>query len=310
MIIKRILAVLVVIIIVMACLPISAFATPVLDTDTIQQFGVIIIDISGMADNVNMTYDLTNTESAITVVENLYQTYASETGDPYTLAALSAAALVGGAIAVIYDAVTGQGYIQLYQEEYVSSLDGYWDYQLLDAGLVRDQITDLFNWTLNQSDAVDPINIYAVSNYTYGNVPIHNLGDAPLYYIQGSDFRGFSKTPLVYYCVVTNGVFGNTNQYGDSYSSRIFLMSPDTFTTNTLYSSDRGQSYVVTGNVSGTLEYGQYYYSPQLYIRAYQYYDATVSNFSYETVFGINPTYQQIVTYQQKEYKEFCATGH
>lgn len=141
--------------------PVSTFATgKVVEFTEAAKLGATIIDLYGMANNTNLAYDVASSGSALTVIETLYQDYSSSASDPYTLAAIGAAAAAAGAVAVIYDAVTGQGYIQLFQEQYVSSMDGYWDYQLTDAGLVRDSVTGLFNWTLNQEDTVTPVQVY------------------------------------------------------------------------------------------------------------------------------------------------------
>lgn len=289
---RQIVTIIAVVCIIMANVALPASAD-VVEFNEAAKLGASIIDLYGMANNTNLAYEVASDQSALTVIENLYTEYSNSASDPYTLAAIGAAAAAAGAVAVIYDAITGQGYIQLYQEQYISSLDGYWDYQLLDAGFVRDQITDLFSWTLNQSDGVDPISIYVETNYKYGQVTLHNLGDAPLYYIQGTDFRGFGKTPLVHYCVVTNGTeTGNPNQYGTAYYSKIYLMSLDPFTVPVLYSPDHGLNYNVIDHVSGTFYNDQYYYSLLVSIRGYQYYDGTFPDLTYDTIFGQNPSYQ------------------
>lgn len=175
-IIKRASLIFFALLILCASMPVSAFATgEVVQFTETAKLGASIVDLYGMANNTNLAYDIASSGSALTVIENLYTEYSTSAGDPYTLAAIGAAAAAAGTVAVIYDAVTGQGYIQLYQEQYVSSLDGYWDYQLTDAGLVRDQLTDLFSWTLNQNDTVTPISVYSFDASLLGGITLTQI---------------------------------------------------------------------------------------------------------------------------------------
>lgn len=138
-----------------------------------ETLGATIVDLYGAYNNTSLAYEQLSESGALTEVVTLYNNYASNASDPYTLAAIGAAAAAAGAIAVIYDAVTGQGYVQLYQEQYLSSMDGYWDYQLTDSGLVRDSLTGLFSWSLNQNNTVSPISIFTKSNVSFNGHEVH-----------------------------------------------------------------------------------------------------------------------------------------
>lgn len=217
----------VVTIIAMVCIIMVNVALPA-SADVVQfneaaKLGASIVDLYGMANNTNLAYDVASNQSALTVIENLYTEYSSSASDPYTLAAIGAAAATAGAIAVIYDAVTGQGYIQLYQEQYISSLDGYWDYQLADAGLVRDSVTNLFSWS-SINDIVNPIPIYDVSTSTISglNVAINVLPETFRYGNTTRVISLYTTASTDYYTM-----YINSNDPQNPYSFIVF--SPSRF---------------------------------------------------------------------------------
>lgn len=134
---KRIFCLVLAILIPIALFPVSAFAVDPVSFTEAETLGAVIVDLYGAYNNTSLAYQNFSDGSALTEIVTLYNEYAQSASDPYTLAAIGAAAVAAGAVAVIYDAITGKGYIQLYQEEYVSSLDGFWDYTLNDLGFLR-----------------------------------------------------------------------------------------------------------------------------------------------------------------------------
>lgn len=152
----------------------SAFAAPADLYDTTgRDLVTIVTDLYGMYYNMTWTNVYSNdpgitqaTTSAVDYVVSLYNDYASAASDPYTAAGLAAALVAAGAIAVIYDSVTGQGYVSLYLDQYISSLDGYWDYACSDMGLFRDE-DGFFYWEKDQDNVVV-------------SVPVVTLYGAPL----------------------------------------------------------------------------------------------------------------------------------
>lgn len=187
---------------VVCMLPTFAFADVVEFTEA-AKLGATIVDLYGAANNTSLAYEAVSDGSAFTVIETLYQNYSSSANDPYTLAAIGAAAAVAGTIAVVYDAITGKGYVQLYQTQYVESLDGFWDYTLSDLGLLRNN-DGFFEWSLDANDNVSPLPLYepyaplpklatGLTNQQYyeGSVPAYNVSS-------GNDRR--------YYRVCANGV--------------------------------------------------------------------------------------------------------
>ena len=204
---KRSFIVVVCLLILIVPVSVNAFAVdPVAFTEA-ETLGATIIDLYGAVNNTSLAYESIVPSGALTEIVTLYQNYSTSASDPYTLAAIGAAAAAAGAVAVIYDAVTGQGYVQLYQEQYISSLDGYWDYQLADLGFVRDSVTGLFSWTENNG-VVSPIVLLsspAVNGY--------NLGVMPFQYVDGSDSYTYSLVSgeVYYYFASNNG--GTSYQY-------------------------------------------------------------------------------------------------
>lgn len=134
---KRIFCVVLAILIPIALFPMSAFAVDPVVFSEAETLGAVIVDLYGAYNNTSLAYQNFSDGSALTEIITLYNNYSQSASDPVTLAAIGAAAVAAGAIAVIYDAITGKGYIQLYQEQYVSSLDGFWDYTLNDLGFLR-----------------------------------------------------------------------------------------------------------------------------------------------------------------------------
>ena len=186
----------------------NAFAVdPVVFTEA-ETLGATIVDLYGAVNNTSLAYESVAPSGALTEIVTLYQDYSTSASDPYTLAAIGAAAAAAGAIAVIYDSVTGQGYIQLYQEQYISSLDGYWDYQLADAGLIRDSVSGLFNW-VSQNNSIDPIPIYSITNIEgnftqlFYNTPLRvgDLNSSSYYKIS----KKYDNASLLYSFIISDG---------------------------------------------------------------------------------------------------------
>ena len=87
---------------------VNCFAVdPVVFTEA-ETLGATIVDLYGVYNNTSLAYESIAPSGALTEIVTLYQDYSSSASDPYTLAAIGAAAAAAGAIAVIYDAVTGQ----------------------------------------------------------------------------------------------------------------------------------------------------------------------------------------------------------
>lgn len=206
--IKRFSLIFFAVIILCAFVPIQAFAVDPVVFSEAETLGATIVDLYGAYNNTSLAYQEMTSSGALTEVITLYQNYSSNASDPYTLAAIGVAAAAAGAIAVIYDAVTGQGYVQLYQEQYISSMDGYWDYQLTDAGLVRDSISGLFSWTLDQNNQVLPALIYQISNSSINGIPLGSFGsNYSLDYYYNNDFRYSSVITISSTSSSPGGVF-------------------------------------------------------------------------------------------------------
>ena len=186
---------------VFCMLPTFAFADVVEFTEA-AKLGATIVDLYGAANNTSLAYEAVSDGSAFTVIETLYQDYSTSASDPYTLAAIGAAAAAAGTIAVVYDAITGKGYVQLYQTQYVESLDGFWDYTLSDLGLLRNN-DGFFEWCLDANDNVVPLYLYE----PYAPLPKLASGLTKQQYYEGSipAYTVSSGSSIRYYRVCANG---------------------------------------------------------------------------------------------------------
>lgn len=136
----------------------SAFAADPVAFSESETLGAVIVDLYGAYNNTSLSFQNFSDGSALTEIVTLYQEYSSSASDPYTLAAIGAAAALAGTVAVVYDAITGRGYIQLYQEQYISSLDGFWDYTLNDLGFSRSP-DGYFDWSVASGGSIVPVQL-------------------------------------------------------------------------------------------------------------------------------------------------------
>lgn len=277
---KRIAVIGFVIIFMITLVSVSAFAVDPVSFTEAEALGATIIDLYGAYNNTSLAYEELTSSGALTEIITLYQDYSTAASDPYTLAAIGAAAAAAGAIAVIYDAVTGQGYVQLYQEQYVSSMDGYWDYQLTDAGLVRDAVTGLFNWNLNQNNEIAPINLVTIS---------------------GSPFFGQPYSAFTTQINVINGTVVQCNMTDNNniYFANKYETNPN-FGTLIAYST-------VNNTMSTWVAGGTYkYYMPRSSIVVngvtYYYDDATGNPGGYNGMVQGVPTYQRTSSETNEQY--------
>lgn len=222
--IKRISLIIVAVIVIACSVPLSALAVDPVTFSEAETLGATIVDLYGAYNNTSLAYDQLSSSGALTEVVTLYQNYSQSASDPYTLAAIGAAAAAAGAIAVIYDAVTGQGYVQLYQEQYISSLDGYWDYQLADAGLVRDSITGFFNWVIGQDNSVNPIVIYSSTGFPL--IPVYS-GSPSFNYIVSNGYWIKDWSDSNHYYAMSS--MNNTFVFVSTGDNRIYFVNQSPF---------------------------------------------------------------------------------
>lgn len=234
---KRIFCVVLAILIPIALFPMSAFAAPADLYDTTgRDLVTIVTDLYGMYYNMTWTNVYSNdpgitqaTTSAVDYVVSLYNDYASAASDPYTAAGLAAALVAAGAIAVIYDSVTGQGYVSLYLDQYISSLDGYWDYACSDMGLFRDE-DGYFYWEKDQDNVVVDVPVATVFDLPL--VPVYTTSSSVFQFglltFSGSASYRLGTDVAGVFCAYVPGSSG-------SYS--LYAVSDVPFTTYSTWSS-------------------------------------------------------------------------
>lgn len=271
---KRIFCVVLAILIPIALFPMSAFAAPADLYDTTgRDLVTIVTDLYGMYYNMTWTNVYSNdpgitqaTTSAVDYVVSLYNDYASAASDPYTAAGLAAALVAAGAIAVIYDSVTGQGYVSLYLDQYISSLDGYWDYACSDMGLFRDE-DGYFYWEKDQDNVVV-------------DIPVATVGEFPLVPISSFSVSDISSSGL--FVLSTS----SRSYYVSSFSSDVFAylyLVNDHYSISAFSPSSTSRINATNGST--------FRYSPiTSAVPGYDFFRATVDySVSSDTVSFINP---------------------
>lgn len=247
-------------------LPFSVSAD-VVEFSQSEQLGAVILDLYGMYNNTSLAYQYYSDGSALTEIVSLYNEYSQSASDPYTLAAIGAAAALAGTIAVVYDAISGKGYIQLYQEEYISSLDGFWDYTLSDLGFLRDQdgnfvweesngvvdsvfvvfVDNFISPPITSSSRSDVLNNGLIFAYNSSNQKVCISSSEPVFVCRVQDtsastLYAFSTTssPVIYRC---------TSSTGSSVSS----YSPSLLTDSSIYRCAIGSSFSNSWNISSSI---------------------------------------------------------
>lgn len=189
---KRIFCIVLAILVPIALFPVSAFADEQLYTDSVTQYFAVNHYLYSEYMNISTSYTNYTDSGALSAVTDLYNQYASAASDPYTAAALAAAMIAVGTIAVVYDAVTGQGKVALYTSEYVSSLDGYWDYTLSDLGLFRNE-DGSFVW---EDDGIPVEVLFLESDSFFPSAPTVSSSDKSLVLANGLFcFSGADTSP-------------------------------------------------------------------------------------------------------------------
>lgn len=153
-------------------IPSAAFAAGSIDSSVAEQAGAVIYDLYGAYNNTSLAFEDIQPGPALTQIITLFQeSQAATGGEPISMTAIGTALLAAGAIAVVYDA--GEAVYELvvtldydsFGEFYQDFNQGWSDILSDGASLVRDAVTGLFNWSPDQYDVVQPIQIYSGRNF-------------------------------------------------------------------------------------------------------------------------------------------------
>ena len=171
---KRIAVTGIVIIFMIALVPVSAFAVDPVSAATMANAFAQAITAYGASQGVSMTFDVTSTDGIGEGVHDLWNQYQSDmanssvtVSDYQNLAASAFPSLWSKTfqyITVNLDAAT------------VGEVDGFWDWLLSGPAQMIKVDNQYYEWTLNQNNTVDPINVLSLPLYSSINYAPYSQG--------------------------------------------------------------------------------------------------------------------------------------
>lgn len=264
--IKRISLIFFSVLILVACVPIQAFAVDPVSAATMANAFAQAITAYGASQGVSMTFDVTNTDGIGEGVKELWDNFKAdmESNQDYSGPTIETFNTMSVSTwATLYKKVGNKLGIDL-TAEITSVFDGFWNWLLSGPAEMTKVDNQYYEWTLNQSGNVTPIVVYSITPIPNQPVPIvqsaSDLDSNGMQYAIwnnstslkiGSDsddgyafIYGSTYNHLVFVSSVQNQMF----RFGTNYNTKIGARAIDQYSYNG-YSIYYG-SYNLTGITS------------------------------------------------------------